>query len=158
MGSILTLDLGTKCGWSVKTPDSLHYGCFVSKDKKEQNLGQRFHNFEQFLEKIIEKYELAKDPIEQICYEDVKNHKGVYAAHIYGGFQSILMKIAYEHNIPLFGYPVTTIKKHVACSGTASKAEMIKAINTVYKLDVTDDNTADALGVLYTHDVCYYQK
>jgi len=52
------------------------------------------------------------------------------------------------------GYEVLEIepkvlKKKITGNGNASKEDMIKAINEVYKLELKDDNQADALGLAH---------
>lgn len=110
----------------------------------------RFVRFKCFLNDII-----LRSSVDQIYFEEVRNHRGVDAAHVYGGFMAT-MQACCEHcdaigPLPYSGVPVGTIKKCATGTGNASKAKVIDAVNRLALVPrvVSDDNEADALALLH---------
>jgi Holliday junction resolvasome RuvABC endonuclease subunit len=85
--------------------------------------------------------------IDAIYFEEVRAHKGVDAAHKYGGFVAHLTSWCEHHQIPYSGIPVGTIKKHITGKGNAPKESVIMAIKNKGFAPV-DDNEADSLALL----------
>jgi hypothetical protein len=85
--------------------------------------------------------------LDLVVFEDVRNHAGVYAAHAYGGFLAHMMAVCEEKHLPYRGFGVKTIKKFVTGNGNASKADVIKAIETKGYRPM-DDNEADGIALL----------
>ncbi|WP_369952110.1 hypothetical protein [Ralstonia syzygii] len=142
--NVLALDLGTQCGWAVVTRE----GKFTSGSdrfdpKRCGGPGKRWLAFREFL--TARAREVGS--IQAVYYEDVKNHAGVIAAHVYGGFLAILESWCAANNLPLYGVGVGTIKKHATGKGNATKDDMIAAAKARY-LAVIDDNHADAIALL----------
>ena len=81
------------------------------------------------------------------AYEKVMRHKGVYAAHAYGGFIAIMAAFCEREQIDYAAIPVGTIKKHWVDDGHATKAQMMEeALGRGFKIKT--DNEADALAIL----------
>lgn len=83
-----------------------------------------------------------------VVFEEVRRHRGVDAAHVYGGLLAILQTVCEEREVPYSGIPVATIKRAATGRGGGKgtgKAEMIAAANERWGLDLDDDNEADAL-------------
>lgn len=144
--TILCFDLGTKCGYAYQTEPSTK---IISGTKdfgtgKLYGGGMTFLNFKRWLNDFKSQ---IKSEINTVYYEDVKAHKGVYAAHKYGGFKAILTAWCEHHNIPYHGVGVGTIKKHITGKGNASKAEVIKGVIR-FGYQPHDDNEADAIALL----------
>ncbi len=83
-----------------------------------------------------------------VYFEEVVAHRGVAAAHAYGGFLAHLTAWAEANRIPYAGVPVATIKRHVTGKGNADKAAVIAAVRAL-GFDPADDNEADALALLH---------
>lgn len=143
--NILALDLGTKCGYAVESLFlPLISGTWDTAPTRFESAGQRFIKFTNRLDHAIKEYH-----IDLVVFEEVRNHFGVDAAHMYGGYLSILQLICLGAKIEYKGIPVGTIKKH-AGKGNFKKADMIIAANRFYPgVNVTDDNHADALCLLH---------
>nr|WP_284459726.1 hypothetical protein [Cupriavidus campinensis] len=142
--TILALDLGTTTGWAVATRDGRHRsGSFRLDPKKVGGNGRRWLAFREWLTATAREV----GGIQAVYHEDVKNHAGVIAAHIYGGYLAMLEAWCASNNIPLHGVGVGTVKKHFTGNGRASKDEMIIAARR-HGVAVEDDNHADALGIL----------
>lgn len=142
---ILALDLGTRTGWAYRdNPDALCSSGYADfKNGRFEGGGMRFLNFRRWLENNW------TSPKPDVVYlEEVANHKGIAAAHVYGGLLAILTAWCEEHAIPYQGIPVGTIKKHLTGKGNAKKDKMIEAIQEKGYNFVVDDNEADAIAIL----------
>lgn len=143
--AILTLDLGTKTGWALRSSDRLvTSGTAEFKHDRYQGGGMRFLKFKQWLNQML----LAVDQIDAIYFEEVRRHLGVDAAHAYGGFLAHLTAWCEQHGIAYEGVPVGTIKRHVTGKGNANKAKVIQAVRLLGYCP-TDDNETDALALLH---------
>jgi len=79
---ILALDLGTTTGWALRGYDDLITSGTVSfKPSRFDGGGMRYLRFTNWLSEM----DRLAGPIEAIFYEEVRNHKGVDASHVYGG-------------------------------------------------------------------------
>jgi Holliday junction resolvasome RuvABC endonuclease subunit len=154
---ILSLDLGSKTGWALRG-----IGGHISSGEKEfkadrfEGGGMRYLKFKNWLSALKEQ----AGGLDLVTFEEVRNHAGVTAAHLYGGFLASLTTWCEVEKIPYQGVPVATIKKHATGKGNAGKGEMITAmikkghthlrVKTNNKGKETgDDNEADALAILY---------
>lgn len=142
--NILAIDIGTQTGWARCTRD----GRVVSGSEnfaphRLEAAGQRWLKFRAFLG---EQRQQAGE-IHAVYYEDVKNHAGTIAAHIYGGFLAMLEMWCAANRVPLKPVGVGVVKKHWACKGNADKPEMIAAARA-RGFTPADSNEADALAIL----------
>jgi hypothetical protein len=80
-----------------------------------------------------------------VYFEEVRSHRGVAAAHAYGGFLGHLTAWAEVNKIPYRGVPVATIKRHATGKGNANKDAMMAAARA-RGFSPTDDNEADAVN------------
>lgn len=144
MSTILCLDLGTKTGWAFKNDDgSITHGVENFSKKKNQADGIKYFNFKNWLNNFRE----SVKRIDYVVYEKVNGHKGLYAAHTYGGFMAMLMSWCEHHNIFYESIPVGTIKKRITGIGNATKQQMIDAVKA-RGFNPINDNDADALAIL----------
>ena len=139
--TLLALDLGANLGFAIYKGEK-----FISGTKKlgtsKEKFGARFHEFRTWLLKIIEKHN-----IDAIYFERVHGHKGVEAAHCYGGFMYMLASVCFQRNIPCNGLKVQEIKKFMTGKGNATKDEMIAAAKRKGFNPETDDE-ADAIAIM----------
>ena len=142
--SILSLDLGTKTGWALRTGGGhVFSGPADFRPGRYEGGGMRFLRFRSFLGNFSEIYE----PAGSVWFEEVRRHAGVDAAHIYGGFLATLAAWCEEREIPYTGVPVGTIKRRATGKGNANKEAVIAAVRSK-GYDPKDDNEADALALL----------
>ena len=145
--SILALDLGSTMGWATycshRTNKRITSGTAVFKNSRFEGGGMRFLRFKRWLTEI----KSTLGTIDAIYFEEVRRHKGVDSAHIYGGFLAHLTAWCEYHEIAYQGVPVGTIKKHITGKGNASKEEVINAVKNKGFAPV-DDNEADSLALL----------
>jgi len=158
MKSVLSLDLGTTTGWALRSRDgSIVSGSQSFKPQRFEGGGMRYLRFIRWLSEIAvagnsnlfkDESERVNDTLlDQIVFEEVRQHIGVDASHAYGGFMGHLTSFAEMHAIPYEGVPVGTIKKHATGKGNANKLMMITAMQALGHNPV-DDNEADALALL----------
>ncbi|MFC4518595.1 hypothetical protein [Cupriavidus pinatubonensis] len=142
--NILALDLGTITGWAVATrAGKQRSGSLELKPTKLGGNGRRWIAFREWLTATAREV----GGIQAVYHEDVKNHAGVIAAHVYGGYLAMLEAWCAANNIPLVGVGVGTVKKHFTGNGRASKDDMIAEAKR-RGVKVIDDNHADALAIL----------
>lgn len=142
---ILALDLGTNCGWAYLDQAGLvlsgTWDLAPASQRRWEGGGMRYVRFVDYLRKLPKP--------ERVAYEEVRRHKGVDAAHAYGGFQAALMSWCEAEGIPYEAYPVGMIKKHATGKGNANKEAMIESAQRKWAgTKVEDDNQADALWLL----------
>jgi Holliday junction resolvasome RuvABC endonuclease subunit len=142
--SVLALDLGSKLGWAVAfARDDVLHGTIEFRTGRYEGGGMRWLRFRTWLQTMHDEH----GPIEAIYFEEVRAHKGVNAAHIYGGFLAQLTAWCEQRQVPYQGIAVGTIKKHATGKGNANKLAMMLAMREK-GFSPADDNDADALALL----------
>lgn len=142
--NVLALDLGTILGWAVATREGKQRsGSLELKPSKLGGNGKRWMAYREWLTSIAREV----GGIHAVYHEDVKNHAGTIAAHVYGGYLAMTEAWCAANNIPLYGVGVGTIKKHFTGKGNAKKGAMIAEAGR-RGIRVIDDNHADALAIL----------
>ena len=133
---ILAIDPGTKCGYAISLVIS---GVWDLSVGRHEGGGMRFLKLRTHLKDIASGVGL-------IVYEEIRGHKGVDAAQIYGGIVAIISEYAEFHSIPYQGIPVGTIKKFATGKGNSNKEAMMEAAAKKWRgFPIYDDNHADAL-------------
>ncbi len=141
---MLTLDLGTVTGWAIRTPDGqITSGTMSFRPGRYEGGGMRYLRFRRWITELKN----TTGDLEAVYFEEVRNHRGTDAAHIYGGFLGTLTAWCEHYQIPYSGVPVGTIKKHITGRGNAKKGEVMTAVRRL-GFQVDDDNEADALALL----------
>lgn len=139
--SVLALDLGTKTGWALQTDSGIDSGTVSFATKRNEGGGMRYLKFKRWLTEIKQK------GVTEIYYEEVRNHAGITAAHVYGAFEGHLTAWCEHHQIPYESVPVGTIKLDACGNGRASKIDMINKAKLI-GFNPSDDNEADAIHLL----------
>jgi hypothetical protein len=117
---ILALELGQKTGWAVRNADgAIASGTIEFKPGRFEGGGMVFLRFHAWLQEVDE----TAGGISTVYFEEVRSHRGVAAAHAYGGFLTRLTAWA------------------------ADKDAVIAAVRDL-GFDLADDNEADALALL----------
>ena len=148
--NILALDLGTKCGYA----SAKNSGVFNLKPSTHESTGQRYQTFARLLREYM-----SIHLIDFVVYEEVHAHIGVEAAHVYGGLMAILQMICIERGVEYKGVSVQAIKKHATGKFNADKKSMVKsAVLKFPKINVIDDNHADALHLLDYAISCFHPQ
>lgn len=142
--NILALDLGTRCGWALRSRGVTRSGTESFAPRARDGAGQRWLRFCRFLGELSRDADLGV-----VYFEDVKRHPPgqVIAAHVYGGFLAHLEVWSETRNVPMRGVGVGVVKKHWTGKGNAVKADMLRVARE-RGLRPADDNEADALAIL----------
>lgn len=143
--NILSIDLGSHCGWCIVTGDSAYRsydsGVWHLKGSRFDGAGMRYVRFRERLAEVLPR-------IERVAFEEVRRLMGVDAGHVYGGLLAVLQEECERRSIPYEGIPVGTIKKTATGKGNADKAKMLAAAHARWPhAAVEDDNQADALWI-----------
>ena len=145
---LLALDLGTTTGWAtsqhIAATRSIQSGSQSFKPGRFEGGGMRFLKMQKWLTDM----HMLAGGFHWVCFEEVRNHAGVDAAHAYGGFLGCLTGWCEAQSVPYLGVPVGTIKKSWTGNGGAGKPLMIK-IAQAKGFNPVDDNEADALALLH---------
>lgn len=151
--TILAIDPGTQCGWAVRAPDGSYVsGVWDLAVKRHESPGMRFIRLRAHLNDLARAYGSFL-----VAYEEVRNHKGVSAAHIYGGIIATVQAWCAEAKMEHVGIPVGTVKKRATGKGNANKDAMVRAAHQKWLPNVAvgsaltmDDNEADARWIAET--------
>ncbi len=140
MKTILAIDPGTKCGWCLWRESGCVSGVWNLKEGRFEGGGMRYLRLTHFLDEAHE----AAD-VDMVAFEEVRNHMGIDAAHIYGGIIATITSWCEFNKIPYQGIPVATIKAFATGKGNAKKDAMIAAAAEKWpEAGIKDDNEADA--------------
>ena len=151
MKRVLCLDLGVKLGWALLNADgSMGSGCLNLQPERTHRKGLKFLHLQKFLS--------ALPKIDAVYFEQVFAHKGVHAAHAYGGYLAIVMAWCESKGIKCKGIGVQQIKFAVTNNYRAQKADVIEAVEKLGHMPM-DDNEADAIAILhYVQKYCLPEK
>jgi len=142
--NILAIDIGTTTGWARYARGGIVAGGSEKfAPKRLEAAGQRWLKFRAFLNE----QRVAAGEIHVIYFEDVKQHAGTLAAHVYGGFLACLEMWCASNNVPLRPVGVGVVKKHWTGKGNADKDAMIATARAKGFAPI-DSNHADALAIL----------
>ena len=149
---IIGLDLGTKTGFAVLDMDGnrLASGHWNFQPKRFEGGGMRYIRFKAALESLLKEW-----PCSSLAFEAIHRHRGVAAAHVYGGLLATLQATLEdrEPKIPYTGIGVGTIKKFATGKGNAKKDAMIASAVDRWGSggwETKSDDEADALWVAAT--------
>lgn len=140
---LLALDLGTTTGWAINS-FIIQSGAQSFKQDRFEGGGMRYLKFGHWLAELNG----LAGPFDQIIFEEVRRHRGVTAAHAYGGFLATLTAWCEAEKIAYRGIPIGTIKAHATGKGNSGKELMLLAAARILGRAITDDNEADAICLL----------
>ena len=141
--NILAIDIGTQTGWArTDRNGTVHSGTENFSNRRWEMAGQRWLKFRAFLAE-----QRTVGEIHAVYYEDVKQHAGTLAAHVYGGFLAMLEMWCAANNVPLRPVGVGQVKKHWTGKGNADKTAMVETARAK-GFHPKDNNQADALAIL----------
>ena len=143
--NILTLDLGEYTGWAMWLDGELFHGVQRFPTERDESAGMKFLRFRGWLISTMETAGVKFDTI----YHERPHHRGGAATAAGAGYVAILQVFCEDNGIPFKGIHSGTLKKFVTGKGNSNKDDMIAVANRIFRLNVTDDNEADALCLLY---------
>lgn len=130
--NLLALDLGKRIGIAYTDGDKIQ-SCFI-------DVTSEYHALI-----MLENYIVLSDPA-AVFYEHAAFQQGM-AAQYWHSQRGILAALCQKHGRAYDGVNAMTLKKHTTGSGTASKPQMVAAVNA-RGYNVKDHNEADALALL----------
>lgn len=143
MKSLLALDLGTACGYALRSgTGAIISGTWDLKPSRFEGGGMRFVRFQRYLDEMH-----RASPLGMVLFEEVRRHAGTTAAHVYGGLLGILTAWCETNGVPYGSATVQEIKKFATGRGNADKDAVIAAV-TAWGFRPKDDNEADALALM----------
>ena len=106
----------------------------------------RFLRLRAYLREVLDRF-----PPGLVAYEEVRMHRGVDAAHIYGGVVAVLVEECETRKLPYAAIHYATAKKTATGKGNADKAAMVAAAGVRWpRPEPYDDNEADARWIAET--------
>lgn len=146
---VLALDLGTACGYALRTRGGVTSGTLdLSHRKRDNARGDRLLRFYAFLLEVN-----AATPLAWIAHEDVAHmgRKQMLAAHSYAQFEGVLALFAARNRVPVRPVHTSTLKKAITGRGSwpkdQSKPALMAAVRARGFTPSTQDE-ADAIAVL----------
>jgi Holliday junction resolvasome RuvABC endonuclease subunit len=144
--TVLALDLGNPFGWAVNIGRDIHSDVALKFADREEM------QFAGCLASTIALYKPSAIVFENACFQQG------HAAQTWHSQRGILAAVCQQQGILYEGIAVGTIKKHITGSGKFSKPKrksdpeykMLTGLRERYKIEATDWNEADAIGVLLT--------
>lgn len=152
--TIFCIDTGTNAGWSLFKDGAITSGIKSFPQLGHEKYGMRFVRFKKWLHDMKE----TIGDIDALYYEQVHNHTGTQAAHVYGGLIAHLTVFCEHYKIPYSGFGVGKIKKAFTGNGSAKKPMIIEECEKRGH-NPQDDNEADAIAIMYlalqTNQIAY---
>jgi len=147
-GTIVGIDPGSRCGWACCSNGEIMSGMWDTRVKlRKEGGGMRYLRLEKQMNEFFDKLD---EKVDCLFFEEVRRHKGVDAAHVYGGVVATITKVCEQREIPYASVPVGTVKKRATGKGNAGKEDMVAAANREFGLGLSDkeNDRADALWIL----------
>lgn len=150
-GALLSLDLGTHCGWSIcDEAGKITSGEWLFVANQNKHPGYRYLKFRYQLQSFRK---AQGDKPVKVVYEDINfigKGNGAHSVQMFGAWRGILLGWCATYDIPVDCVEPKVIKKFIAGTGDAGKPQVIDAVRMAGH-DVSDkhDNEADAIALLY---------
>lgn len=141
----IAFDLGARLGFCIRTNNGTFIsGCKNLTQKKNDTKYKKLHLMNKMLDDLLHHFD-----IKAIYYEEVSFGTNTYATQAHGAYKGVINSFAELNGIEIEAFQVPTIKKELTGRGNASKHGMINYAEKYVGYKVTDDNEADAIGVMY---------
>lgn len=131
---LLGIDLGSvRVGWSYfetesgKTPTLISVGFWNLQPRRTSSEGVKWLRFRAALDGVLE---VSRLRIDLVAYEEVRHHKGVSAAHAYGGSKAVLLAWCEGNEIEYTSVPISAVKRMATGKGGGAgtgKTEVLEA-------------------------------
>ena len=143
---VISLDPATSFGWAVMTAAGgrVESGVWLLKRPKDPS-HVRWVTLRRELLALLQRY----PGVRWLAYEHVRRHRGVQAAHVYGGCLAMVQECASIAGVALVPVEVAAVKRAATGKGNAKKAAMVEAalVRWPALAASTKDDEADALWV-----------
>ena len=140
---ILALDPATVTGWAHSNGPS---GIWDLSIRRDESKGMRLIRLNRMLREIHESV-----GIDLLVYEAARNAgpKMQGALVVQAELQGVIKLFCESNGIEFIGLSPSEIKKHATGKGNANKVAMVAAAKERFKIEIIDDNHADALHILH---------
>jgi crossover junction endodeoxyribonuclease RuvC len=142
---VLGVDPGlSNLGWAViedsDPPKLIDFGLIITDKniKEEERLSIIYRN----LKEIYNKYSPIYTVIENIYFK-----KNIKTAIKIGEVKGIILLTAYENNSSVFELNPSNVKLYFTGYGGSDKSNMKKMVKILYKIDINEDDTVDAIAL-----------
>ena len=121
MKAYIGIDPGTACGWAILGKDGQRKasGVWDLKPRRHEGAGMRFVRVRKYFMELLDLVEPYAFSRVVVGYEEVARHRGVAAAHVYGGIIAVIQSVCEEQSVPYMGIPVGTVKRCATGKGNA---------------------------------------
>lgn len=150
---LLALDMATTCGYARLASGVVTSGsqCFErhkgNKSRGPDHVGASHAMFDNWLTE-----QLRGPKIDGVIYEQAGHFKSAAAVQICVGFRGVLLAKCAKHNLPMFSYSPSALKKFFTGNGRADKDMMLRAAQLKFPHESwVDDNCVDAFALLHMH-------
>lgn len=142
----LGLDPASKCGWAVsgEVEKVGAYGLWLLTNSRDTHPGRRLERFRRHLYNAKREFQFQAIGIEDASFGS--HNPSTQALH--NELAGIAKLCAAEWDIPFQAFKPKHIKKWFTGNGRAEKSQMVDEVNSQFKLDIVDDNVADAIAVM----------
>ncbi len=121
----------------------------VIRGKGEKTLPTRIQEIYRNLMEVMDAFHPDAMALEEVYSHYERPKTAIIMGHVRG----VICLAAAEHEIPVFSYSATTVKKTLTGSGRASKLQMQRAIQLEFRLPElpSPPDLADALAIAMCH-------
>ena len=138
--NVLAFDLGQHYGYAAHYDHLIIHLYHGHRKLKRKNRESEFFNDVEFL--------ISKYRPDFVVYENIQFSKTMAAGQAAGMWRGILLAACQNAKVQTEGVPVGTWKLSLG-RGNMNHEQYIAAVNLAYGINVTDENEAAALGVLW---------
>ncbi len=117
---------------------------------RKEHLSLRLAKLYESLNAAIEQYRP-----DELCIEKIFYHKSIQSAFTLGSARGVVLLLAGQHNLPVFEYNPTELKKALTGYGRAEKRQVQEMVKIILNLKNTpapiSEDTSDALALCICH-------
>jgi Holliday junction resolvasome RuvABC endonuclease subunit len=114
--TVLSLDLGTHCGWCLIKNGTVSSSGIVDLPASESHPGHRFLKFRNWLQDFKK--------VDEVFYEDVPRFESAKAARVYCGLLCIVQMFCLVHAKRMTNIKANSVKKEFTGHGNADKKKV----------------------------------
>lgn len=141
--NLLAIDPGTHCGWASLSNGHVESGVHDFALGRGDSPGMRFLRFRNWLADMLTMTKPGR-----VIYERA-HMRGGFATDLLVGLTTRIQEMCAEKGIECEAIHSATLKKGVTGSGRADKGAIMRVMSEEFGRKITDDNEADALGLLW---------
>ena len=155
MTPVLAFDLATRLGWARITSEGvLYHGAVTLRHQLNGKacMRTRIRSAEDYLPTLLQHVAWGRGEV--VRERPTTRAKSAAPIRIANQLDGVLLSLCGSFLIPhasVHEIPQPSLKKWLTDNGSATKEEMIEAVEQRWALGITDDNEADAVALLFMH-------